>query len=114
MLAGAPRGFLLGAATSAHQIEGGTHNDWTEWEKGRYPDGTPHVADGASAARAADSWNFWRSDLAALQLLGANVYRLGVEWSRLEPSPGRLGRGGGRPLPRDVRRRCGPPASRPS
>jgi beta-glucosidase len=88
MLAGAPPGFLLGAATSAHQIEGGTRNDWTEWEKGRYPDGRPHVADGGNTARAADSWNLWRSDLAALQLLGANVYRVGVEWSRLEPEPG--------------------------
>jgi beta-glucosidase len=88
MLAGAPPGFLLGAATSAYQIEGGNHNDWTEWEKGRYPDGTPHVLDGTSAARAADSWNFWRADLSALQLLGANVYRLGIEWSRLEPSEG--------------------------
>ena len=27
-----PDGFLWGAATSAHQIEGGQHNDWTEWE----------------------------------------------------------------------------------
>jgi beta-glucosidase len=88
MLAGAPCGFFLGAATSAHQIEGGTHNDWTEWEKGRYPDGTPHVAGRASAARISDSWNLWRSDLAALQLIGANFYRLGVEWSRLEPTPG--------------------------
>ena len=88
MLAGAPPGFLFGAATSAHQIEGGTNNDWTAWEKGSYPDGTPHVAGGASAARAADSWNLWRSDLAALQLLGANAYRLGIEWSRLEPAPG--------------------------
>ena len=44
--------------------------------------------DGVSAARAADSWNLWRSDLAALQLLGANAYRLGIEWSRLEPAPG--------------------------
>ena len=88
MLAGAPPGFLLGAATSAHQIEGGTRNDWTEWEKGHYPDGRPHVADGGNTARAADSWNLWRSDLAALQLLGANVYRVGVEWSRLEPEPG--------------------------
>jgi len=88
MLAGAPPGFLFGAATSAYQIEGGNHNDWTEWEKGRYPDGTPHVEGGASAARAADSWNLWRADLSALQLLGANVYRLGVEWSRLEPTEG--------------------------
>jgi beta-glucosidase len=88
MLAGAPPGFFLGAASSAHQIEGGTRNDWTAWETGRYPDGTPHVADGGTTARAADSWNLWRSDVAALQLLGANMYRLGIEWSRLEPAPG--------------------------
>jgi beta-glucosidase len=79
---------MLGAASSAHQVEGGTHNDWTAWETGRYPDGTPHVLDGGSAARAADSWNLWRADLAALQLIGANTYRLGIEWSRLEPEEG--------------------------
>ncbi|HVV53507.1 MAG TPA: family 1 glycosylhydrolase [Polyangia bacterium] len=88
MLAGAPPGFFLGAATSAYQIEGGNRNDWTAWEKGRYPDGAPHVADGTDASRAADSWNLWRADLAALQLLGANVYRMGIEWSRLEPTEG--------------------------
>jgi beta-glucosidase len=88
MLGGAPRGFFLGAATSAHQTEGGTRNDWTEWEKGRYPDGTPHVAGGATAARAADAWNLWPQDVAALKQLGANMYRLGVEWSRLEPAEG--------------------------
>ena len=41
-------------------IEGGTHNDWTAWETGRYPDGTPHVVDGATAARAAASNSFSR------------------------------------------------------
>jgi beta-glucosidase len=88
MLDGAPKGFFLGAATSAHQIEGGTRNDWTAWERGVYPDGKRHVAGGASAARAADSWNLWRQDVAALEQLGANMYRLGVEWSRLEPTEG--------------------------
>jgi beta-glucosidase len=87
-LAGVPAGFMLGAATSAHQIEGGTRNDWTIWEAGKYADGAPHVADGASAARAADSWNRWPQDVAALEQLGANTYRLGVEWSRLEPEAG--------------------------
>jgi beta-glucosidase len=87
-LEGAPRGFFLGVATSAHQIEGGTQNDWTEWEKGHYPDGAPHVAGGASAARAADSWNLWRDDVAVARHLGANMVRLGVEWSRLEPTEG--------------------------
>jgi beta-glucosidase len=88
MLAGVAAGFLLGAATSAYQIEGGNQNDWTDWEAGHYPDGQPHVSDGSSAARAADSWNRWRQDVAALEQLGANVYRLGVEWSRLEPTEG--------------------------
>jgi beta-glucosidase len=88
MLEGAPRGFFLGVATSAYQIEGGNRNDWTDWEAGRYADGASHVAGGASATRAADSWNRWRQDVAAVQQLGANMYRLGVEWSRLEPTEG--------------------------
>src|SRR5437762_12018842 len=29
-----PPGFLWGAASSAHQVEGGQHNDWTRWEEG--------------------------------------------------------------------------------
>ena len=27
-----PKGFLWGAATSAHQVEGGNLNNWSEWE----------------------------------------------------------------------------------
>ena len=28
-----PRGFLWGAATAAHQVEGGnTNNNWSAWE----------------------------------------------------------------------------------
>ena len=57
-------------------------------KRGATPDGKPHVIDGTSAARIADSWNLWRADLSALQLLGANVYRMGIEWSRLEPTEG--------------------------
>lgn len=87
-LADAPKGFLLGAATSAHQIEGSLENDWTDWERGRFPDGRPHILDGATSQPAADSWNRWREDLAALRALGANAYRLGVEWARLEPAEG--------------------------
>ena len=39
LLDGARPTFMLGAATSAHQIEGGTHNDWTEWERAATPTG---------------------------------------------------------------------------
>lgn len=83
-----PPGFLLGAATSSHQVEGGNSNDWTDWESSRFPDGTPHVRDGEVSGMAVDSWNRFSDDLAALEHLGANAYRLSVEWSRLEPNPG--------------------------
>ena len=93
MLANVPPGFLLGVATSAHQIEGGNHNDWTDWERGADADGTPHVVDGATTLRAADSWNLWEEDVDAVAALGANVYRLGLEWSRLEPAEGQWDQG---------------------
>lgn len=83
-----PPGFLLGVATSAHQIEGGNHNDWTDWERGAFSDGTPHVAGHATTERAADSWNLWWQDVAAIEELGANVYRVGIEWSRVQPREG--------------------------
>jgi beta-glucosidase len=85
---GLPRGFQMGTATAAHQIEGGNDNDWTDWEQGSFPDGTPHIVGGAQSGLAGDSWNRFDEDLALMQQLGANVYRFSVEWSRLEPVEG--------------------------
>lgn len=83
-----PRGFVLGAASSSHQIEGGNSNDWTDWEMGSFPDGTPHIVNGDQSGLATDGWNRFDQDLAALKTLGVDSYRFSVEWSRLEPSPG--------------------------
>ncbi len=82
-----PQGFLWGAATSAMQVEGGgAGNDWAEWEQepGRIHDGS-RVGDGCGwwAGRAED-------DLALAASLGHNAHRLSLEWSRLEPEPGRF------------------------
>lgn len=85
---GLPAGFVLGAATSSHQTEGGLDNDWTQWEQGTFPDGRPHIRDNQQSGLAARSWDLWPQDVQALESLGANGYRLSVEWSRLEPRPG--------------------------
>ena len=78
-----PAGFLWGASTSAYQIEGGnTHADWWAWER----DG--RVAE--PSARAADSWNRWSDDLDLAASLGLGIYRISIEWSRVEPEPGRF------------------------
>jgi beta-glucosidase len=93
-------GFLFGAATAGYQVEGGLDglSDWGEFGTRRHPilptdtthpkAGKPTVRGGAGAGLAADSWNKWPDDVAALERLGANAYRFGVEWARLEPVEG--------------------------
>lgn len=85
---GFPEGFLFGAATASHQVEGGTDNDWTEWEKGTFEGGRPHILHEDQSGLAADSWNRFPADVGLLRKLGANSYRLSVEWSRIEPEKG--------------------------
>ncbi|MBM4381102.1 MAG: glycoside hydrolase family 1 protein [Deltaproteobacteria bacterium] len=85
---GLPRGFKLGAATAAHQVEGGRDNDWTAWERTAFPDGRPHAKHNDPSGLACDSWNRFKEDLQMLNQLGAKSYRFSVEWSRLEPRRG--------------------------
>ncbi len=76
-----PPGFLWGASTAAHQIEGGNIlNDWWAWEN----EGRSHEPSG----QACDSWNRWREDLDLACELGLSVFRISVEWARIEPTPG--------------------------
>jgi beta-glucosidase len=84
-----PPGFLWGAATSAHQVEGGCDsNDWASWENSYDEYARPRVKNGAKAGWAADHWNRYRQDLALLQQLGCNAYRFSIEWSKVSPKPG--------------------------
>jgi beta-glucosidase len=78
-----PSGFLWGAATAAHQIEGNNvHNDWWRAElSGRLPH---------RSGQACDSWNRWPDDVELLTRMHLNAYRLSVEWARIEPEQGRF------------------------
>ncbi|WP_224362574.1 glycoside hydrolase family 1 protein [Hyalangium versicolor] len=84
---GLPTGFMLGTSTAAHQVEGGLENDWTEWERGQWPDGRPHIKDGTVSGAATDSWNRFDEDVRLMERLGSNAYRFGVEWARIQPTP---------------------------
>lgn len=73
--------FLYGAATSAHQVEGGNvHNDWWAWEKA-----TPGVP---RSGKSGDHYHRFREDFALAKSLRHNAHRLSIEWSRIEPAPG--------------------------
>lgn len=75
----------LGAASAATQIEGGRiDHSWMDWaERG-------HIRDGSSPARANDHYRRFSEDAALMESLGIRDYRLGVEWARIEPEPGRF------------------------
>jgi beta-glucosidase len=84
-----PPGFVFGAATSAHQVEGGTTgNNWTRWET----DGSPGILDGQRCGMAADHWRRFPEDLDLMRWLGLDMYRFSIEWSRIEPRPGHVDR----------------------
>ena len=74
-------GFLLGAASSATQIEGGEcgHN-WNDW----YCRGK--IKDGSNPARSTDHYRRWREDADLMAAMGIKAYRLGIEWARLCPA----------------------------
>lgn len=78
-----PNGFRWGAATAAHQIEGGNvNNDWWAWE---HTPGSPCVEPSGDAC---DSWNRWSDDVALVAGMGLDNYRFSIEWSRIEPAEG--------------------------
>src|SRR5579859_2002835 len=80
-----PPGFLWGASTAPHQIEGNNINsDW--WVQEQTVPGMEPSGD------AVDSYHRYAEDMRLLADAGLNVYRFGIEWARIEPLPGRFSR----------------------
>ncbi len=102
-----PKRFLWGVATSAHQVEGNTHNQWSVWElehaktlaaKAEY-----HLGDLANWSdikrEAKNPHNYvsgdgvghyerYEEDFQIIKKLGLNAFRYSIEWSRVEPEEG--------------------------
>ena len=80
-----PPGFLWGAATAAHQVEGdNTNSDWWEWE---------NAADSPvpePSGRACEHYTRYADDVRLLADAGLNTYRYSVEWARIEPAEGQF------------------------
>lgn len=93
-----PKGFLWGASTSAHQVEGGTHNNWSEWEQSPArlaqleKDGLikKYGRENFISGRAADHYHRYKEDFALARSLGHNAARISIEWSRVEPEEGKF------------------------
>jgi beta-glucosidase len=76
-----PDGFLWGAATAAHQVEGDNRgSDWWEWEN------RPGSPCPEPSGIACDHYHRYVDDVRLLADLGFNTYRYSVEWARIEPA----------------------------
>ncbi len=78
--------IALGVATAPTQIEGfPTQNSWYDWAKipGK-------IVDGSVPSRANEHWVRYEEDIDRMAALHIRHYRLGIEWSRIEPEEGRF------------------------
>lgn len=104
-----PKNFYWGAATSTHQVEGGNHNDWTEWEKKNaehlakeaekkfsHLKNWPDIKEQAQnpqnyiSGKACNHYNRYEEDFDIAKSLGHNAHRFSIEWSRIEPEEGKF------------------------
>ncbi|MFW0791772.1 family 1 glycosylhydrolase [Gordonia sp. CPCC 205333] len=81
--AAAPLGdnFLWGVAASGFQSEG--HSPDSNW--------TRYIREGKTEEPIGNSVDFrhrYRSDISLAKGLGVKVYRVGIEWARVQPTPG--------------------------
>lgn len=80
-----PGNFLWGVSSSGFQSEGSSpESNWTRY-----------IAAGRTRDRIGTSVDFrhrFREDIARAADLGVRVYRIGIEWARVEPRPGVIDR----------------------
>ncbi|MGP4089298.1 GH1 family beta-glucosidase [Streptomyces sp. KR55] len=85
-LAAFPHDFAWGTATAAYQIEGAVAEDGRSpsiWDTFSHTPGK--VAGDDNGDVACDHYHRWREDIALMQQLGTNAYRLSVAWPRILP-----------------------------
>lgn len=81
-----PRGFYLGTASAAYQIEGATTQDGrgpSIWDQ--YVKAPGAIENGDTGDTACDHYNRWREDVEIMRRLGLNAYRFSIGWSRVLP-----------------------------
>lgn len=79
------KGFFIGAATAAHQVEGGNiHSDYWAQEH------LPHTSFAEPSGPACDHYNRYKEDIRLLADAGLNAYRFSIEWARIEPLEGQF------------------------
>lgn len=102
-----PPNFFWGASTASHQVEGGTHNQWSVWElevakeqartahqRLSWLAGWNDIKDQAEtpenyvSGKGVEHYKRYKEDFKLVKDLNLNSFRFGIEWSRIEPKEG--------------------------
>ena len=99
-----PHRFAWGVSSSGFQSEGHTTdanwNHYIERDNGPDPVGDPKDPYGNSV----DFYDQYRADIKRAAKLGVNTYRISINWTRVEPHPGKFSKRGLRFYDRVVKR----------
>ena len=80
-----PEGFMVGAATAAHQVEGNNiHSDYWAMEHMK------HTSFNEPSMDAVDHYDRYEEDIHLMAEAGLNTYRFSIEWARIEPEEGKF------------------------
>lgn len=81
-----PKDFIWGSATAAMQIEGGnaSNKDDPRFAPSHALGGIPY----RMANKASNSYELYEEDIRLLKELNQKMYRMSIEWSRIEPEEG--------------------------
>lgn len=80
-----PKGFIFGSSTAGHQIEGdNVRSDRYAYELERVKT-EPHFE---LSGKACNSYEMWKNDIDILSELHHKMYRMSMEWARIEPEEG--------------------------
>ena len=78
-----PESFLFGAGGAGHQIEGDNiHSQFNQWERENRPDFP------VKSGKACNHWEMYKEDIDMMADLKFQIYRMSIEWSRIEPENG--------------------------
>lgn len=80
-----PEGFIWGASTAGHQIEGNNTASDTWFLENIEP-----TVFKEPSGDAANSFVLWEKDLDLCVAMGLSAYRFSVEWARIEPEQGKF------------------------
>ena len=84
-----PKRFLWGVSGSGFQSEG--HTTGANWNHYIERDSAPGAENPKEPYRnSVDFYRRYRSDIGLAAGLGVNVYRISINWTRVEPEPGKF------------------------